>query len=161
MKGVAMDTVERLGKDHQVVYSKLDSLAQALEQGPGGEAVVQELARFFEEEVAMHFGVEEKALFPELSRITWLRSGPVAVMLSEHEVLKKLLSKYQETVKTGAYRRPDGEKEFQALAISLVENLRAHAEKEDQVLFPMAQRFLASQQREEVDRAADLVYNPR
>jgi hemerythrin-like domain-containing protein len=142
-------TISTLGAQHQEVLARLAAAEEALRTSDGCDQMA--LVTYLENDVTRHFALEEAALFPVLERYPNLAQGPVAVMHTEHAAFRRLL----ETLAGAAQR---GEVVAQRAATrDLIELLRQHIAKEDQVLFPLAARMLNPEELREVDaRAAAL-----
>jgi len=90
-----------------------------------------------------HHAKEEDVLFPELQKHGVKREGgPIGVMLAEHEAGRRLvreMSKALSSLRRGDQKASDGIRET---ALEYRKLLRAHIDKENTVLFPMADRLL-------------------
>jgi len=86
-----------------------------------------------------HHGKEEDVLFPELERRGVKREGgPIGVMLAEHEIGRghvRAMTKGHQDLQGGDPGAADG---ISDQARAYREMLEAHIQKENQVLFPMA-----------------------
>ncbi|MDP2729588.1 MAG: hemerythrin domain-containing protein [Dehalococcoidales bacterium] len=146
---------ELLREEHQAVLEKLDALEDVLtnlEQEEKISAKLKVLASFFETDFWLHFDKEEKALFPEFDNFMPRGSGPLAVMIDEHEVLRETNAVMQEAMTR--YLNHDGSAEvIQAIRQNghhFIEFLRNHIFKEDSILFQMAEMHLQPIQNEKV-----------
>jgi hemerythrin-like domain-containing protein len=139
-------TIELLSKQHQEVLAQLAEAETRLEAGD-----LSAFAAYLEGDVVLHFSIEEGALFPVMERYLSVDQGPLAVMHAEHASFRELLRHL------GAGVRAADRNQQRICARDLIELLRAHIAKEDQVLFPMASRILTADEQGEVDaRAAEL-----
>jgi regulator of cell morphogenesis and NO signaling len=143
-------TLDELRRDHQRVLDELAEFERRALQGGDADDRFAAFSEFLAGEISQHFTVEEEALFPLLGRHLGTEVGPIAVMLSEHAQFRRLQEGLAHAVKSGDRTRQ------QAGARAIVELLRAHIGKEDNVLFPMAERLLAPDEQEEVDRRAQV-----
>ena len=85
-----------------------------------------------------HHGKEEGILFPALTQAGIPeRGGPVGVMLSEHMLGRDLIKKMEDALGNAL-----DYKKFATAAKEYVSLLQSHIEKENSVLFPMAERTL-------------------
>jgi hemerythrin-like domain-containing protein len=162
-KEMAMNPTETLKHEHQIVLLILDAAErEAGSIRAGGEVhagQVQEMLDFFKNFVdRCHHGKEERHLFPRLEqRGLPSGAGPVAVMLHEHEqgrAAVRAIAAALAGVKAGD-REAAG-----ALAAGLTEYavlLRSHISKENEVLFPMADRMLSDGDQAELAEAFDKV----
>jgi hemerythrin-like domain-containing protein len=146
-------TIELLGTQHQDVLARLTQIEAAIMARDDGD--LAPFAAFLANEVVHHFAIEEQALFPLLARHLSLEQGPLAVMNAEHAAFRELLGDLTTAVRAGNL---DAQRTH---AAELVELLRGHIAKEDQVLFPMAARLLSPAELVEVDgRTAALAGSP-
>jgi hemerythrin-like domain-containing protein len=139
-------TIELLGTQHQDVLARLTQVEAAIMARDDRD--LAPFAAFLADEVVHHFAIEEQALFPLLARHLSLEQGPLAVMNAEHAAFRELLADLTTAVHAGNL---DAQRTH---AAELVELLRAHIAKEDQILFPMAARLLSAAELGEVDRRA-------
>jgi iron-sulfur cluster repair protein YtfE (RIC family) len=106
----------------------------------GIEAEIISATVQFVAETKRHLQIEEELLFPMLGQATGMgSSGPVGVMLAEHEQMKRLLNLMEEMGHKG-----DGE-----LVLDLGDTLllltQQHNMKEEQILYPMSEEALSGQ----------------
>ena len=143
---MTMYATQQLRDEHEgirVMLSVLEHLAGELQQGAtvdaGDLASILDFLRTFADKC--HHGKEEELLFPALA-VAGLpeHSGPIAVMLSEHTQgrafirgMGKALAQLPDTA---------ARLTFAENALGYVHLLRAHIEKENQVLFMMAEMRL-------------------
>jgi hemerythrin-like domain-containing protein len=164
-KGAEMRATEDLIHEHSAVLVSL----QLLEKVTGGitakddqaSADLEQLLDFFTGFVdRCHHGKEEDVLFPELERRGVKREGgPIAVLLAEHEVGRGQVR----AMICGLALLRAGEVAATATisehADAYRDLLRAHIDKENNVLFPMADRLVPedaatrlAEQLEEIER---------
>ncbi len=92
-----------------------------------------------------HHGKEEDVLFPELEKARIARhGGPVGVMLHEHESGREFIRRMTESLGSG------DDKGFAEAAEGYIDLLTAHIQKENDVLFVMADRVLSAEKQEEM-----------
>ena len=100
---------------------------------------------FFDGELKVHFRHEEEIIFPYLARVIG-REGPIAAMLDEHQTLWRTLDALHEKVDELKGAPPDSADKVaqtvQQIANHIVGFLRSHIQKEDSVLFPLAEETL-------------------
>ncbi len=87
-----------------------------------------------------HFKMEEQVLFRYVERAMGNSGGPVAVMRMEHEQVRELLQKLENSFEE---QDQDG---FLGTAETLLILMQQHNMKEEQILYPMAERMLATAQ---------------
>lgn len=153
-------TVETLSKEHEVVFQRLPALvkpADNLEKGAGGVQEIKDFSTFIEKEITVHFDIEEKALFPVLGRMIGTDSGPIYVMLSEHDDLSPKFKELVELSKKLNGNDPAINKRAAYLTKYIANVLYNHAQKEEQILFPFALNALAPEQIAEVDSIASKI----
>ena len=137
--------IDELVHDHEAILSSLSILdAMVARLGTAAAPTAEDLGSFigFLKEFAdkCHHGKEEGILFPALTGAGMpQQGGPVGVMLSEHVEGRALIRK-METAVSGTL---DG-KAFSEAARGYAALLRAHIAKENNVLFPAAERLLAA-----------------
>lgn len=143
-----MQATKILSDEHRVIEVVLTCLekmaAQAesegrLDKGDAKNAV--EFIRNFAD--ACHHGKEEDQLFVMLGeRGMPAEGGPVAVMLHEHEQGRAFVRAMDESIEAAVSGEADAMTRYVDAARGYVSLLRAHIQKEDTILFPMAGRLL-------------------
>jgi hemerythrin-like domain-containing protein len=142
--------IEVLMNEHRLIEQVLGSLETFGSEIEGGlrpeRGLLADYGAFFRDFAdACHHGKEEDVLFQRMTERGFSReSGPVAVMLYEHKVGRGHVSALRQV--------GDGTGPLTAVETQLVlENagafvplLRAHIQKEDRILYPMALRLLAA-----------------
>ena len=139
-------TIEILSAQHQDVLAQL--AAVEAEIGASDASNLATFAGYLEAEVMHHFELEEQALFPLLENHLPTTHGPLAIMNAEHVEFRQLLQGLTAAVHAGALIAQ------RTQAVDLIALLRGHIAKEDQVLFPMAERLLSREELGEVERRA-------
>lgn len=133
---------EFLGQDHRHCDAQLAELETCIQQGDWNGAGVA--LDSFAGATLHHFTMEEEVLFPALEQATGQRQGPTRVMRLEHADMRQLLAELREAVAA----RDHGT--FGSVSDTLLIMLQQHNAKEEQVLYPLADRLLG-------DRADDLL----
>ncbi len=140
-----MKATEDLIQEHQAVLVSLQILEKVATAIGAKEAKATEhlaqLLDFFKGFVdRCHHGKEEDALFPELERRGVRREGgPIGVMLAEHEIGRghvRAMTERLHALQAGAAAG------IAEQARAYREMLEAHIQKENNVLFPMADRLI-------------------
>lgn len=135
-----MAVTDILVAEHETVLAWLSELASAADAGRREE--IRRLLPFFEENLQVHRRKEEEVLFPAVARQIGESGGPVACMLEEHRQEKQLIAAIREVLEGGeGLSRPVG---------LFVEFLRLHIQKENEVLFPLAEQVLSIAEKEPV-----------
>jgi hemerythrin-like domain-containing protein len=154
-----VEAIELLMQEHRLIERALDAMEGWITTlGPGSESDDKaELARFvsfirgFAD--AYHHGKEENILFVVMVEHGFPREvGPIPVMLREHDLGRSLVS-----VLDGLAKQPAtwSEQDRNTLARTVREFstlLRQHIQKEDQILYPMADTRLPEPVKEEMFR---------
>jgi hemerythrin-like domain-containing protein len=154
-----MKPTEILKSEHRVIEQMLDCLEViadqacingALDEQAAGDAI--DFFRHFADEC--HHGKEEAHLFPMLEeRGFHPENGPTGVMRTEHNVGRMHLRQMEANVPGAAAGDADALSRFAEEVWAFVKLLREHIQKEDQRLFPMADRALtATDQRALLER---------
>ena len=135
----------------QADHRRLDGIMTTCTELADAGDLVEAAKHFakFRDGLVRHIKIEEGLVFPELEAATGLSKtdGPTGVMRIEHEEILGKLSQIEELF-AGENLLPD---EFQSLRASLVSLLHTHNMKEEQIIYPMTDKTLAS------DRLVDLV----
>lgn len=141
----------RLRADHDLILralAVLERFGRCLERGePVDRGALERLSDFFTTFVdRCHHGKEEQHLFPALVRHGLPRDGgPVGVMLLEHEEGRGLLR---------AMRQQEDRKTAVAIR-QYARLLRAHIDKENGILFPLAEQIIPGEEDQLLIRAFD------
>lgn len=151
-----MRPTDILSAEHRVIEIVLDCLEQ-IADGARSSKVLDvasaEQAVLFLRTFAdtCHHGKEEQQLFKTLeARGMPVRVGPIAVMLGEHEAGRALVRELDAAVSAAKARDASAPARFAEKAHDYVELLREHIAKEDQVLFPMAESMLDTEEKQRV-----------
>ena len=146
---------ELLKAEHHEVLGKLDLMEELLgklEQKEEVSEPLKELAAFFETDFWLHFDKEERALFPEFDNFMPRGSGPLAAMMDEHEVLRKTNADLQQAIERYFNNTDYAEAipEIRRYGSHFIESLRSHIQKEDGILFSMAEMHLNQRQNDNI-----------
>lgn len=142
-----------LSSEHRVIEVVLDCLERLTGQAQAASRLDRESAETVVDFIrsfadGCHHGKEENHLFPALVRKGVPgESGPVGVMLHEHEEGRAYVRAMAEQIPAAAEGDKDAVAAFSINAFRYIELLRAHIKKEDGVLFPMAERILSKEDR--------------
>lgn len=150
-----------LSSEHRVIEIVLDALERMaektladgrLEKEPALEAI--DFIRHFAD--GCHHAKEEGQLFPALFEKGFPREhGPVAVMLQEHEFGRAFVQGMDQAVPGASEGNAAAVQEFVSQARGYLNLLRAHIQKEDNILFPMADRALSDEDQHHLAEAFD------
>jgi hypothetical protein len=118
---------------------------------PGSFRHIDSALRFIEEEVSVHNHKEEEALFPVLERYV---DGPTRIMRSDHKKLQKGFVRLNSAVVHLKRHRDSFSaiKQLRTVTKEVVQLFVNHIHKENHILFPLVQRFLAKEELREIAR---------
>jgi regulator of cell morphogenesis and NO signaling len=149
--------LDKLREEHQHALRELAALhntAVALREHGWSEdatARMRKAVTFINNDVRTHNEREEEYLFPELERML-PASGPTGVMRAEHRALWDALTSLEKEL---PLLQSDADAEslrsICSYAFAVAELLTNHISKEDNILFPMAERMLQPAQLEELE----------
>ena len=144
-----MRITDTLKQEHRVIEQVLDALekltSRARADGCFDRHSAGDIVRFMQQFAdAWHHGKEEGLLFPALvAKGIPGDAGPIGVMQAEHEFGRAAVRKME-----AALWEPMEDKQaverFLDHAEQFVDHLRAHIQKEDHILFPMADSVLTT-----------------
>lgn len=152
-----------LRHDHEVISTMLEvteALAGRLLQGEPVEPRLLDDALEFLQVFAdrCHHGKEESVLFPELERNGLpAHGGPIGVMLHEHDVGRGFIGAMREAATAYRAEKAGSGAAWARAALGYVELLRQHIQKENEVLFVMAERMLSPADQERLAAEFDRV----
>lgn len=144
-----IDPISELMDEHQAVLRLLEETSFLLAKAQASDQAqwvsrLDAMSAFFQNDVALHFRKEEEALFPAMEKHIGRENGPIAVMLQEHKAHNALLSHLG-----AAVAARDLEK-VRSVWSDFSELLTMHIMKEDNILFPMANRMFSPGEKSEV-----------
>ena len=151
-----MKATEILMAEHRVIEKVITAIETATNRLEAGEAVRPEFfidaAEFIKGFAdGCHHRKEEGVLFESMSEHGVLvQGGPVGMMLSEHEQGRN----FTREMRAAALQMQNGDDSARAVVIQnargYAQLLRQHIFKEDNVLFPMADRFIPLEEQDNV-----------
>lgn len=147
-----MKPTEILSSEHRVIESMLTVLERICQKAEEAGKLDREDAtsvvtfiRMFADKC--HHGKEEGQLFPAMeAKGVPCESGPIGVMLSEHEQGRLFVRGMAENLESATTGDHSALRSFVENALSYVLLLRAHILKEDNILFPMAARLMSAEE---------------
>lgn len=146
-----MKPTAELMAEHDGILLMLKVLAAIKRGMEAGEAApmdhIRQVLEFLQVFVdACHHGKEEEALFPAMEKEGIRREGgPIGVILGEHEAGRGFVKKMVEFLSGLEPAKDEAKTTFSVSAESYIGLLRQHIDKENNVLFPMADRFLSTE----------------
>ncbi|MBD3402742.1 hemerythrin [candidate division GN15 bacterium] len=145
-----MEPTVILSNEHRVIELVLTCLERIAGKAKSDgkldtESAVQALDFFRTFADGCHHGKEEDHLFPAMvNKGVPQQGGPIAVMLSDHEQGRAHIRAMTEHVEAAGAGEAAAIDEFARQAHGYIAMLRGHIQKEDQVLFPLADRIMGS-----------------
>ncbi len=145
-----------LRHEHEAILKMLDVTEKVANRLERGEAVrqevlanLQEFFRLFADQC--HHGKEEDLLFPLLEQKGAPRAGgPIGVLLHEHEEGRALVRKMGDAARGTESGLAGSGSRWAEAARGYAALLRGHIDKENNVLFMMAERLLTPGEQEQL-----------
>lgn len=132
-----------LRKEHDKVLRILDKLEKSTEN-KNAKSIADNIM-VLEKEFNRHsLNKEEKALFPEIEKFIPSKSGPTEMMRMEHKELVVLIKDFKENLKNKNFKKLNG------IENSILSLLRPHIDKENNILFMMAEMHLNNKQKKTI-----------
>ena len=132
-----MQTIaEHMTADHKACDNEFVVAEEAALAGNWSEA--ETTFNTFRDDMTRHFRMEEEVLFPALVSAGG-PSGPVHVMRMEHTQIKGLLEQMAAAV------TQKNAQEYGGLSETLLMVMQQHNNKEEQILYPIADQILAKE----------------
>ncbi len=158
-----MKATQVLMDEHRVIMRVLIAMEKAATRLGSSEPVPHE---YFIETAdfikgfadGCHHRKEEGVLFPAMVR-SGLPSdaGPIAVMLAEHEEGRRLTRLMRQAAEQVGSGKADAKAEIVSNALGYTKLLRQHIQKEDFILFPMADKVIPVDQQSQVNDDFDKI----
>lgn len=158
-----MKATEILMEEHRVIERVLIALERAVARLSKGEDVY---LRFFTGTIVFiknfadgcHHQKEEGILFPAMVENGLSKeTGPIAVMLAEHEEGRRYTQKMRQALERMQTCNDASANELAQNAQGYIKLLRQHIYKEDSILFPLADKIIPPDQQGQVHEAFKLV----
>lgn len=146
-----MKAIRELKDEHGGVKVMLAILGKVCDRLEAGQRVdpkhLEEILEFLKVFVdKCHHAKEEDHLFPAMEKAGVLKErGPLGMMLLEHQAGRDFVRGMTEAAGALAKGDPGAGKRFTANARSYTDLLLQHIDKEDNVLYPMAERLLPAE----------------
>jgi len=158
-----MKPTEQLRKEHKAIKLMLDILEKVCERLESGQKVnpehldrILEFIKVFADKC--HHGKEEDLLFPAMEEAGTPRErGPIGVMLTEHNMGRDYVNGMSEAVAKFKAGDEKALSEIVEYARNYITLLTQHIEKEDNILFPMADMHLSEEKQEELLEKFEIV----
>ena len=146
--------IEELGTDmfrseHRVIRSELDEIEREFDRVIDREASWRQAVPSFrrllvllETDVEHHADEEEHALFAALERLPGGTTPTLAMCYREHQAIRLESEALRHDLACAFSGRPPPDRDLFARSAHLIELLRAHMAREDEVLFAAAEQQL-------------------
>lgn len=144
-----MNAIDELRAEHEgikVSLEILDRISKRLDGSSNGEVRdLESLVEFFRVFVdSCHHGKEEGLLFPVLEAEGVSREGgPIGVMLREHDLGRSHVRELANAIRQDPVQNPKAAKAIREHSEEYIRLLLAHIEKENGVLFKIADEYLS------------------
>ena len=137
-----MRIIDRFSREHEAFVKELDTLRIAVASGADvGRAIAQ--VRTLAGPLLTHAANEEVLLFPDLvEKLGGEDRGPVGVLRQEHTIIHGQVD---------TLRGTPTQADFARVFAAFDSLLRAHIDKEEDVLFPLSARLLGDARLVEMD----------
>jgi regulator of cell morphogenesis and NO signaling len=152
-----VDPIARFMQEHDTTLMQLSALNRATrslaDEGYSEEGMgrVRTATEFLAVEVGEHNTREEEALFPVLDRYV---EGPTQIMRAEHKELKRELRKLKSAIRNVRSPRTSATslRAVRERAQTVIHLFVNHIHKENNILFPLVQKFLTRDALREIAR---------
>lgn len=144
---------EILKEEHQAVLTVLDILDKLSQRIRTGQEIkvedLDQLLEILKEYVDRnHHGKEEEIFFPALEKLGLSReSGPVGVMLMEHDNGRQYIQGMRDAVAEFKAGNSEALKKFATYASYYTELMNEHIYKENNILYPMSDMHLSQEEK--------------
>jgi len=151
-----MIIIEQLKEEHQAILLMLKIMEAACKKLEAGENVskddLNDMLRFIKEFAdKSHHLKEEDLLFPAMEEVGIPREGgPIGVMLSEHTMGRDYVKGLSMGIEEYAKGNTDAAKQIIKNARNYASLLSNHINKEDNILYPMAEMRLSKEKQDEL-----------
>ncbi|MHC1727099.1 MAG: hemerythrin domain-containing protein [Syntrophobacteraceae bacterium] len=163
-----MNPIQELMAEHEGIKVSLEILSRvaARMNEPIGEVDIKDiehLIEFYKVFVdACHHGKEEELLFPALEAVGVSRAGgPIGVMLSEHDIGRAHVRELDRILRERSGGNGGFAAEFRKQSDEYIRLLLAHIDKENSVLFRIADENLPSKEKEVLAEGFERIENER
>lgn len=162
-----MKATQQLKNEHQGVSLMLNILDAVCGRLAAGEKVesrhLQQIVEFLQIFVdKCHHGKEEDVLFPAMEEARVPKeNGPLGVMLREHENGRDWVRQMKAAVEQYAAGDAAQSEQIAEAARNYMAFLRPHIEKEDNVLYAMADSVLSAEQQDKLFEEFEKIENER
>lgn len=158
-----MKATEDLKKEHQAIKLMLRVLEEVSRRLEAGEKVnakhlasILEFIQVFADKC--HHGKEEGLLFPAMEKAGIpVERGPIGVMLHEHREGRGFVKGMKDAIENYKKGKAVASKEIAKNARNYASLLSQHIEKEDNILYPMADARLSAAAQEDLEKGFEKI----
>lgn len=157
-----MNSIKELITEHEAVRMTLRILERITKEIDKTKKIskpehLKQLFEFFSVFVdKCHHGKEEELLFPALEEVGISRKGgPIGVMLDEHQKGRDLVAKMKNALSQYLNGDAGAAQKLKGSADAYIALLNIHIDKENNVLFPMAEQHLSENKLAELKKGFD------
>lgn len=145
--------IEELSNNHKEILKSLDGLAEAVKGDVSNDAV-QKFLDFTRDFAEPHHHKEEKVLFPKLEQKGIPNEGgPIGMMLLEHKAKRGYVENLQKALLSG------DETKIKENALAIINLMRDHIYKEDNILYPCVEDILSPEEMNEMSSKCSEIKN--
>jgi hemerythrin-like domain-containing protein len=159
-----MQPIKDLKMEHEAVRLTLRILDKICRRIEKSEEIsdlrhIDQLLEFFKVFVdKCHHGKEEELLFPALENVGVSREGgPIGVLLHEHQQGREFVRSMNATLSHYTQGDRKAAAEFVKTARSYINLLDQHIDKENGVLFPLAEKHLSAQEQAQLWEGFEMI----
>ena len=159
-----MNAIKELTAEHEAVRMTLKILERITKEIDKTEKIskpehLKQLFEFFSVFVDQcHHGKEEELLFPALEEMGISREGgPIGVMLHEHQRGRDYVAKMKRALSQYLNGDVGAAQKLKVSADAYIALLSLHIDKENNVLFPMAEQYLPGEKLAELKSGFDKI----
>ena len=143
---------EMLAAEHRCCDERFAATEEAAQAGDANRC--RESFQQFQAAMELHFSKEEDELFPAFEQRSGITMGPTRVMRLEHQQMRETLAELDSTLASGNLE------DFLGQAETLLILMQQHNIKEEQMLYPMCDRFLGGVAESVIQAMRDLSVDP-
>ncbi len=150
------ETVRRVLKD---LYALLKELGSASPESRKNDllARLDDITVFMDKDLEIHFKEEEDALFPVLGKYIGLETGPIHVMFIEHEHCRGLSAGFKAVIDDFRNAVDYDCRTIISAGNSFGALLSEHIDKEDHILFNMADMQLSPGEKQNISAKMETI----
>lgn len=158
-----MTPTETLKHEHEIILLALAGVEREMGKIRAGSAVdadrIEQMIDFVQNFAdRCHHAKEENLLFARMQeRGLPVEGGPIGVMLQEHDEGRRLVQAAAEALPRASAGDPSSTSTLTTNLLDYVRLLRVHIDKEDNILYPIADRILTTGDQAELAAAFDRV----